>query len=233
MVQVNPLAATEGAPQIKQQLIALESSLKAAAQQQGLALTSLAVQYHSGVSNAAPATAPFTPFGSLVPVAAAGAAGGGDADMQEADGGAAVMGIQDALCELKFRVSPTAFYQVRVSVWVCTTCLGWVFAGLLYATGLAKSATCTSTLALLHASDTHALFLSFPHCRKNISTPPHTQVNAGGACMLYHTIGKMAGVGPDSLLLDVCCGTGTIGLTLAKQVREDCMWVLRCMCMMC
>jgi ubiquinone/menaquinone biosynthesis C-methylase UbiE len=36
--------------------------------------------------------------------------------------------------------------------------------------------------------------------------------------MLYHTIGKMAGVGQDSLLLDVCCGTGTIGLTLAKQV---------------
>lgn len=36
--------------------------------------------------------------------------------------------------------------------------------------------------------------------------------------MLYHTVGKMAGVGPNSLLLDVCCGTGTIGLTLAKQV---------------
>jgi len=44
-------------------------------------------------------------------------------------------------------------------------------------------------------------------------------VNAGGTCLLYHTIGKLAGVGPNSLLLDVCCGTGTIGLTLAKQVR--------------
>lgn len=45
------------------------------------------------------------------------------------------------------------------------------------------------------------------------------QVNAGGTCLLYHTIGKLAGVGRNSLLLDVCCGTGTIGLTLAKQVR--------------
>lgn len=36
--------------------------------------------------------------------------------------------------------------------------------------------------------------------------------------MLYHTVGLLAEAGPDSLLLDVCCGTGTIGLTLAKQV---------------
>jgi ubiquinone/menaquinone biosynthesis C-methylase UbiE len=39
--------------------------------------------------------------------------------------------------------------------------------------------------------------------------------------MLYHTVGRLAEAGPDSLLLDVCCGTGTIGLTLAKQVRES------------
>jgi tRNA (uracil-5-)-methyltransferase len=36
--------------------------------------------------------------------------------------------------------------------------------------------------------------------------------------MLYHTVGRLAEAGPDRLLLDVCCGTGTIGLTLAKQV---------------
>jgi hypothetical protein len=116
MVQINPLAAPEGAAQIKQQLTALESALKASATKQGMALTSLAVQYHSGVANAAPATAPFTPFGVLGPLAAAAAAGGGegeqDVDMSEAEGGEQVLGITDALCELKFRVSPTAFYQV-------------------------------------------------------------------------------------------------------------------------
>jgi tRNA (uracil-5-)-methyltransferase len=45
------------------------------------------------------------------------------------------------------------------------------------------------------------------------------QVNNGGTCLLYNTVGRMAGVGPKTLLLDVCCGTGTIGITLAKQVR--------------
>jgi hypothetical protein len=114
MVQINPLAAAEGPTQIKQQLSALEAALKSAAAAQGLALTSLAVQYHSGVSNAAPATAPFTPFGVLppvnVPAAAAAAEGAADA-ATAAEGG--VLGISDALCELQFRVSPTAFYQVR------------------------------------------------------------------------------------------------------------------------
>lgn len=121
MVQINPLAAPEGPPQIKQQLSALEAALKAAAAAQGLALTSLAVQYHSGVSNAAPATAPFTPFGMLPPVNVPAAA---DGPVAAADGPAAaggptaeggVLGISDALCELQFRVSPTAFYQVRTS----------------------------------------------------------------------------------------------------------------------
>lgn len=56
------------------------------------------------------------------------------------------------------------------------------------------------------------------------------QVNAAGTCALYHTIGKMAGVGPNSLLLDVCCGTGTIGLTLAKQVRVAVLVGRMCAC---
>jgi tRNA (uracil-5-)-methyltransferase len=46
---------------------------------------------------------------------------------------------------------------------------------------------------------------------------PH-QINNGATCLLYNTVGRMAGVGPSTLLLDVCCGTGTIGITLAKQV---------------
>jgi tRNA/tmRNA/rRNA uracil-C5-methylase (TrmA/RlmC/RlmD family) len=58
--------------------------------------------------------------------------------------------------------------------------------------------------------------------RKKRKNSRVSQVNAGGTCALYHTIGKMAGVGPHSLLLDVCCGTGTIGLTLAKQAGAFC-----------
>jgi len=118
MVQINPLAAPDGPTQIKQQLTALETALKKTAVDQGLALTSLAVQYHSGVANAAPATAPFTAFGVQGPVAAAAAAGGGGGDKTPegaaaaAGGDDSVLGITDTLCELKFKVSPTAFYQV-------------------------------------------------------------------------------------------------------------------------
>ena len=129
MVQINPLAAPDGPTQIKQQLLALERALRAAAVAQGLTLTSLAVQYHSGVSNAAPASAPFTPFGSgetiTAGVAGAGGAAGGDVEMADAaaeaaaaaaggSSGSSVLGIMDSLCEMKFRVSPTAFYQVRL-----------------------------------------------------------------------------------------------------------------------
>lgn len=45
------------------------------------------------------------------------------------------------------------------------------------------------------------------------------QVNNSATCLLYNAVGRMAAVGPETLLLDVCCGTGTIGITLAKQVR--------------
>lgn len=46
-----------------------------------------------------------------------------------AAGGGAVLGVTDALCELKFRVSPTAFYQVGASAvslaqqWGCVALL--------------------------------------------------------------------------------------------------------------
>jgi tRNA (uracil-5-)-methyltransferase len=49
------------------------------------------------------------------------------------------------------------------------------------------------------------------------------QVNTLGAERLYETVGRLA-LGSDSVLdttlLDVCCGTGTIGLTLAKRVKQ-------------
>lgn len=44
------------------------------------------------------------------------------------------------------------------------------------------------------------------------------QVNALAAEKLYSLAGDWADLGPDTLLFDVCCGTGTIGLTLAHRV---------------
>lgn len=44
------------------------------------------------------------------------------------------------------------------------------------------------------------------------------QVNTLAAEKLYALAGDWAGLGPDTLLFDICCGTGTIGLTLAHRV---------------
>ncbi len=47
----------------------------------------------------------------------------------------------------------------------------------------------------------------------------HPQVNAGATCLLYHLAGAWAAATPSTLLLDVCCGTGTIGISLAGRVK--------------
>lgn len=44
------------------------------------------------------------------------------------------------------------------------------------------------------------------------------QVNTLAAEKLYSLAGDWACLGPDTLLFDICCGTGTIGLTLAHRV---------------
>ncbi|XP_042512558.1 zinc finger CCCH domain-containing protein 24-like [Macadamia integrifolia] len=54
--------------------------------------------------------------------------------------------------------------------------------------------------------------------RFSISPTAFFQVNTLAAEKLYLLAGEWAGLGPDTLLFDVCCGTGTIGLTLAHRV---------------
>ncbi|XP_043701826.1 zinc finger CCCH domain-containing protein 24 [Telopea speciosissima] len=54
--------------------------------------------------------------------------------------------------------------------------------------------------------------------RFSISPTAFFQVNTLAAEKLYFLAGEWAGLGPDTLLFDICCGTGTIGLTLAHQV---------------
>ena len=38
--------------------------------------------------------------------------------------------------------------------------------------------------------------------------------------MLYRTVGDIADLSPKTSLVDVCCGTGTIGLCLADRVQQ-------------
>uniref|UniRef100_A0A8C9YI91 tRNA (uracil(54)-C(5))-methyltransferase n=1 Tax=Sander lucioperca TaxID=283035 RepID=A0A8C9YI91_SANLU len=51
---------------------------------------------------------------------------------------------------------------------------------------------------------------------------PHSffQVNTGAAEVLYSAVGEWAQLDGDSTVLDVCCGTGTIGISLAKRVKK-------------
>lgn len=51
-----------------------------------------------------------------------------------------------------------------------------------------------------------------------ISPTAFFQVNTLAAEKLYCLAGDWASLGPDTLLFDICCGTGTIGLTLANRV---------------
>uniref|UniRef100_UPI00358F0A6B tRNA (uracil-5-)-methyltransferase homolog A n=1 Tax=Myxine glutinosa TaxID=7769 RepID=UPI00358F0A6B len=46
------------------------------------------------------------------------------------------------------------------------------------------------------------------------------QVNTVAAEVLYTVVGEWCGVTRNSIVLDVCCGTGTIGLSLAKKVQK-------------
>lgn len=48
---------------------------------------------------------------------------------------------------------------------------------------------------------------------------PWKQVNTGAAEVLYSAVGEWAQLDEDSTVLDVCCGTGTIGISLAKVTK--------------
>ncbi|XP_065545757.1 tRNA (uracil-5-)-methyltransferase homolog B [Lathamus discolor] len=53
-----------------------------------------------------------------------------------------------------------------------------------------------------------------------ISPDAFFQVNTAGAEALYQAVGELGQVGGDTILLDICCGTGAIGLSLARQVSK-------------
>ncbi|KAM6057393.1 tRNA (uracil-5-)-methyltransferase homolog B isoform 2-T4 [Theristicus caerulescens] len=53
-----------------------------------------------------------------------------------------------------------------------------------------------------------------------ISPDAFFQVNTGGAEVLYQAVRELSQAGGDTVLLDICCGTGTIGLSLAHKVSK-------------
>ncbi|XP_064620484.1 tRNA (uracil-5-)-methyltransferase homolog A-like [Lineus longissimus] len=53
-----------------------------------------------------------------------------------------------------------------------------------------------------------------------ISPDAFFQVNTQGAEVLYSTINSWCNIDAGATVLDVCCGTGTIGLTMAKHVKK-------------
>ncbi|KAG8064214.1 hypothetical protein GUJ93_ZPchr0004g38927 [Zizania palustris] len=108
-----------------------------------LPLTTIVVQDHKGISNAAPADCPLIPL--LVPKVGC-----------QSEGAVDKTRIHDHIGNLQFSISPTAFFQVN-------------------------------TLA---------------------------------AERLYTLAGDWANLNLGTLLFDVCCGTGTIGLTLAHRVGK-------------
>ncbi|XP_072162335.1 tRNA (uracil-5-)-methyltransferase homolog A isoform X2 [Bemisia tabaci] len=52
-----------------------------------------------------------------------------------------------------------------------------------------------------------------------ISPDSFFQVNVAGAELLYEAVGDLAQVNPSTSVLDVCCGAGTIGLSLAQNAK--------------
>ena len=54
----------------------------------------------------------------------------------------------------------------------------------------------------------------------SLSASAFFQVNTCGADIMYQLVGEWASPNGRSLLLDVCCGTGTIGLSLARNVKK-------------
>lgn len=58
--------------------------------------------------------------------------------------------------------------------------------------------------------------------RFKISADSFYQVNRDGAELLYSVAREMAGLGGGEVLMDLYCGTGTIGLSMAKNVKKLC-----------
>lgn len=113
MVQINPEGApTPDAAAAECAALAAHLRTRAASCALPLPLTCLLLQHHSGLGNAAQPDAPVYAMDSGALLATGGGLGVGDAAAEAPQEGGNRAFVYDALCELTFRVSSGAFFQV-------------------------------------------------------------------------------------------------------------------------
>ncbi|KAM9041306.1 uncharacterized protein AAG666_006905 isoform 4-T4 [Megaptera novaeangliae] len=78
-----------------------------------------------------------------------------------------------------------------------------------------------------HQQSPYQLLFGEPHIfedllglKIHISPDAFFQVNTAGAEMRYRTVGELSGVNSNTILLDICCVTGVIGLSLAQYTSQ-------------
>ncbi|NWW91581.1 TRM2A methyltransferase, partial [Rhynochetos jubatus] len=75
-------------------------------------------------------------------------------------------------------------------------------------------------LPLEHVAGDKYIYEELLGLKFRISPHAFFQVNTQAAEVLYTAIREWAQLSPESTVLDVCCGTGTIGISLAKKVKK-------------
>ncbi|KAA0716949.1 tRNA (uracil-5-)-methyltransferase -like protein A [Triplophysa tibetana] len=78
----------------------------------------------------------------------------------------------------------------------------------------------TEDLPCEHVAGTEWIHEELLGLKFRISPHSFFQTNTPAAEVLYSAVGEWAQLDQDSTVLDVCCGTGTIGISLAKKVRK-------------
>ncbi|XP_063272352.1 tRNA (uracil-5-)-methyltransferase homolog A isoform X2 [Prinia subflava] len=75
-------------------------------------------------------------------------------------------------------------------------------------------------LPLEHVAGDKYIYEELLGLKFRISPHAFFQVNTQAAEVLYSAIGEWAQLSQESTVLDICCGTGTIGISLAKRVKK-------------
>uniref|UniRef100_A0A6G1R7W0 tRNA (uracil(54)-C(5))-methyltransferase n=1 Tax=Hypotaenidia okinawae TaxID=2861861 RepID=A0A6G1R7W0_9GRUI len=75
-------------------------------------------------------------------------------------------------------------------------------------------------LPLEHVAGDKYIYEELLGLKFRISPHAFFQVNTQAAEVLYSAISEWAQLSQESTVLDICCGTGTIGISLAKQVKK-------------
>lgn len=78
----------------------------------------------------------------------------------------------------------------------------------------------TEDLPCEHVTGEECIYEELLGLKFRISPHSFFQTNTPAAEVLYSAVGEWAQLDQDSTVLDVCCGTGTIGISLAKRVKK-------------